>query len=47
MDLYENVKMDEVLSFLREPGLYQKYNELKPVNRLQTDEILLIKKFTN
>ena len=43
-DLFENVEIDDVLSFLRETGLYKKYNELKLVNLVQTNEILLIKK---
>ena len=41
-DLFDNVKMEDVLSFLREMELYQKYDELKPFNRVQTNEILLI-----
>ena len=39
--LFDNVKIDEVLSFLRETGLYQKYDELKPVNLVPTNEFLL------
>ena len=46
IDLFENVKIDDVLSFLRETGLYQKYDELKLVNLVKTNEILLIKDFT-
>ena len=46
IDIFENVKIDDVLSFLRETGLYQKYDELKSFNRVQTNEILLIKDFT-
>ena len=38
-DLFENVKMNDVPSFLRETGLYQKYGELKPFNRVQTNFI--------
>ena len=30
---------------LGETGLYQKYDELKPVNRVQINEFLLIKNF--
>ena len=46
-DLFENVKIDDVLSFLRETGLYKKlYDELKLVNNVQTNEILLIENFT-
>ena len=47
IDLFEVVKIDNVLSFLRETGLYQKYDELKLVNHVQTNEILLIKNFTD
>ena len=36
IDLFENVKIDDILSFLRETGLYKKYNELKLVNHVQT-----------
>ena len=59
-DLFENIKIDDVLSFLRETGLYQKiwlqrlicyknqptnqkYDELKLVNHVQANEILLMK----
>ena len=45
-DLFENVKIDDVQSFLRGKGLYQKYDELKLVNHVQTNEILLIENFT-
>ena len=34
------------LSFFRETDLYQKYDELKLVNLVQTNEILLIENFT-
>ena len=33
-DLFENVKMDNVLSILKEAVLYQKYDELKPFNQI-------------
>ena len=39
-------QIDDVLSFLRETGLYQKYDELKLVNHVQTNEILVIENFT-
>ena len=45
--LFGNVKIDDVLSFLRETELYKKYDELKLVNHVQTTEILLIENFTN
>ena len=45
-DLFENVKIDDVLSFLRETELYQKYDLLKLVNLVQRNEILLIENFT-
>ena len=45
-DLFENVKIDDILSFLRETELYQKYDNLKLVNLVQTNEILLIENFT-
>ena len=45
-DLFENVKIDVLLSFLREIELYQKYDNLKLVNLVQTNEILLIENFT-
>ena len=45
-DLFENVKIDDVLFFLRETELYQKYGDLKLLNLVQTNEILLIEKFT-
>ena len=35
-DLFENIKVDDILSFLRETGLYQKYDNLKLVNLVQT-----------
>ena len=41
-DLFEKVKIDDILSFLRETELYQKYDNLKLVNLVQTKEILLI-----
>ena len=41
-DLFENVKMEDVLSFLRKTGLYQKYDELKSFNTLEANEILII-----
>ena len=41
-DLFENVKIDEILSFLRETELYQKNDNLKLVNLVQFNEILLI-----
>ena len=44
--LFENVKIEEILSFLRETELYQKYDILKLVNLVQTNEILLIENFT-
>ena len=43
---FENVKIDDVLSFWRETGLYKKYNELKLINHVQTNEILLLENFT-
>ena len=45
-DLFENVKIDDILSFLRETELYQKYDDLKLVNLVQTNEILLIENVT-
>ena len=45
-DLFENVKIDDILSFLRETELYQKYDNLKLVNLVQTNEILLIENST-
>ena len=45
-DLFENVKIDDALSFLREAGLYEKYDELKLVNHVETNEILLIENLT-
>ena len=45
-DLFENVKIDDVPSFLRETELYQKIDELKLVNLVQTNEILLIENIT-
>ena len=39
-DLFDNVKMDDVWFFLRQ-GCTKKY-ELKPFNRVQTNEILLV-----
>ena len=45
-DLFENVKIDDILSILRETELYQKYDNLKLVNLEQTNEILLIENST-
>ena len=45
-DLFENVKINDILSFLRETELYQKYDNLKLVNLVQTNEILLIENST-
>ena len=45
-ELFENIKIDDVLSFLRETGFYEKYDELKLINHVQTSEILLIENFT-
>ena len=42
-DLFENVKIDDIPSFLRETELY---DNLKLVNLLKTNEILLIENFT-
>ena len=39
--MFENVKIENVLYLLRETGMYQKYDELKSFNPLQTNEILL------
>ena len=36
-ELFENVKIDDVLSFLREKGLYKKYDELKLITHVQTN----------
>ena len=45
--LFKNVKIDDVMSFLRETGLYEKkYDVLKLVNHEQTNEILPIENFT-
>ena len=46
-ELFKNVKIDDVLSFLRETGLCEKYDELKLINHVQTSETLLIEKLTN
>ena len=46
-NLFENVQIDDILSFLRETELYKKYDKLKLVNRVQTNEILLIENFIN
>ena len=46
-DLFGNVKIDDVLSFLRETGCTKKYDKLKLVNQVQTNEILQIENFTN
>ena len=45
-DLFENVKIDNILSFLRGTELYQKYDNLKLVNLVQTNEMLLIENST-
>ena len=45
-DPFVNVKIDDILSFLRETELYQKYDNLKLVNLVQTNEILLIENST-
>ena len=45
-ELFENVKIDDVLYFLRETGLYETKDELKLINHVQTNEILLIENFT-
>ena len=46
-NLFENVKIDDILSFLRErQRCTKKYDNLKLVNLVQTNEILLIEKFT-
>ena len=45
-DLFENVKIDDILSFLRETELYQKYDHVKLVNLVQTNEILLMENST-
>ena len=45
-DLSRNVKIDDILSFLRETELYQKYDNLKLVNLVQTNGILLTENFT-
>ena len=43
-ELFESVKIDDVL---RETGLYEKKNdELKLINHVQTNKILLIENFT-
>ena len=44
-DLFENVEIDDILSFLRE-SCTKKYDNLKLVNHVQTNEILVIEKFT-
>ena len=36
-DLFENIKINDVLSFLRETGLYKKYDKLKLVNQVQIE----------
>ena len=43
-DLFENVKIDDVL--LERQGCTKKYDELKLVNQVQTNEIMLIENFT-
>ena len=45
-DLFAKVKIDDILSFLRETELYQKIWQLKLVNLVQTNEILLIEHST-
>ena len=45
-DQFENVKIDDILSFLRETELYQKYDNLRLVNLVQTKKILLIENST-
>ena len=45
-DLFENVKIDDILSLLRETELYQKYDNLKLVNLVQINKILLIENST-
>ena len=45
-ELFENNKIDDVLSFLWETGLYKKYDELKLVNHVQTNQILPVENFT-
>ena len=44
-NLFGNVKVDNALSFLRETALYKKYDELKLVNLVQKNKILLIEIF--
>ena len=44
--LFENDKIDDILSFWRETELYKKYDNLKLVNLVQTNEILLIENST-
>ena len=47
IDLFKNVKIDDILFFLRErQGYAKKYDKLKLINHVQTNEILLIKNFT-
>ena len=45
-ELFENIKIDDVLSFLREKSCMEKYDELKLINHVQISEILLIENFT-
>ena len=45
-ELFKNIKIDDVLSFLRETGLYKKYDKLKLINHVQKSEILFIENFT-
>ena len=45
-ELFKNIKIYDILSFLQEAGLYKKYDELKLINHVQTNEILLIENFT-
>ena len=41
-NLFENIKIDDVLSFLREKqGCNKKYDELQLVNHVQTNETML------
>ena len=41
-DLFENVKIDDILSFWDRQSCTKKYDNLKLVNLAQTNEILLI-----
>ena len=44
-ELFENIKIHDILSFLQEAGWYKKYDEVKLINHVQTNEILLIENF--